>query len=94
MEGFREGEDDSADPGVGVGFAQPGEACRAAGGDLLASADGDEEVVGELPDSVGDGGPAHHGAEVVVLRASGRAVFDIVDGGEAFFLDCGGGEVD
>lgn len=82
MQALGEGEDTSADPGIAVGFAQPGEACGTPGGDLLSAPDGDEEVVGELPDCVREGGPDHHGAEVVVLGAVGRAVFDVVDGWE------------
>ena len=57
MEAVREGGDGAADPGFGVGFLEPGIGCWAAGGDLGASAHGDEEVVRELPEGVREGRP-------------------------------------
>lgn len=89
-----QGDDDAADPGLGVGFAEPGEGGGAAGGDLVAPPHGDEDVVGELPEDVGDGGPEEHGPEAVMFGRVGRGVLDVVDGGEAGGEDVGGGEMD
>lgn len=83
MKTFRKREYESANPGVGVGFAQPGKACWSSCGDLFAPAYGDEEVVGQLPDCVGACGPDHHGAEGVVLGTVIGAKFYVVDCGEA-----------
>lgn len=60
MEIFREGVDEFADPGFRVRAAEPGEGRGAAGSDFLASSDGDEKVVGQLPYCVWDGGPECH----------------------------------
>lgn len=68
---------------LGVGFAEPGEGCRATCGDFLAATDGDEEVVGELPDCVGHCGPDYHCADTVVFWTSWLGEFDVVDSREA-----------
>jgi hypothetical protein len=60
-------EDKLADPSLSVRLAQPGEACGAPGGNLFAATDGDEEMVGELPDGIWERGPHHHLHEAVVV---------------------------
>ena len=47
-----QGQDKFTDPGLGVGFAQPGEAGGSSSCNLIAAANGNEEVVGELPESI------------------------------------------
>ncbi|KFY16841.1 hypothetical protein V492_01054 [Pseudogymnoascus sp. VKM F-4246] len=61
LEAVGEGGHGPADPGFGVGLLEPGVGGRAAGGDLGAATHGDEEVVGELPDGVGERRPHRHG---------------------------------
>ena len=55
LQHFGKAQDEFAYPGLTIRFSKPGEGGRAARGDLLAAADGDEKVVAELPDGVGDG---------------------------------------
>lgn len=61
--------------------------------DLLAAADRDEEVVGELPDRIWDGGPEHHLREAVMLGGAGARIADGIDGGKAGTLELSGDEV-
>lgn len=86
LQGFGEREHKFANPGFGVGFSQPGEGGWAAGGDFLAASNGDEEVVGELPDCVGNGGPECHGQQGVVRLRAWWGVLDCPYGVEALFL--------
>lgn len=60
LERLRQGEDEAAQEVLGVGFPKPGEGGRTAGSNLISAADGDEEVIAELPYSVGQGCPYHH----------------------------------
>lgn len=45
LKGVREAEYEAADPGFGVGAAEPSKGSWAAGCDLVPAADGDEEMV-------------------------------------------------
>lgn len=84
MQRIREREDEFADPGFGVGFSEPGKRSWAPGRDFFASTNSDEEVVRELPNRVGDGGPKCHCEEGVVGLRADRRCLDGPDGWEAF----------
>lgn len=87
LQGLGQVEDRLAEPILRVRLAQPGERGRAAGGDLVAAPDRDEEVVRELPDGIRDRGPGQHGDDVGVGgRGAGRRGLDGPDGGKALAL--------
>lgn len=60
---FGERVHETAEGCFGVGATEPGKGGGSASGNLFAAPDSDKEVVGELPDGVGDGAPQCHGRE-------------------------------
>ena len=86
MQTVRHREDELAERVVLVALAEEGERGRVTGGDLATFANGDEEVIAELPDGVGESDPDNHGTEGIVFGGSFFGELDGGDGGELSLL--------
>ena len=86
MVGLRKFENELAKEVAAVGASKPGEGGGSAGFDFAALAHGDEHMVAELPDGVGERGPDDHGRQSVVFGRRRWGVLDGVDGGKLLAL--------